>query len=60
MGEVEESDHEKQMQKESQITALKAEIFDFLEAQEQLQSQMRQIEEMKQAKVMELNQIRSG
>ena len=59
MGELEEEvDYEKQVAKEEQIITLKAEIFDFLESQGRLQSQIEKIERMKQQKVEELNKIR--
>ena len=45
---------------EGQILALKADIFDFLEAQEQLNNQMQQIEQLKQQKIAELNSLRAG
>lgn len=45
---------------EGQILMLKADIFDFLEAQELLNGQMQQIEQLKQQKIAELNKIRTG
>lgn len=51
---------EEQEENETRIIALKADIFDFLEAQEQLNNQMQQIEQLKQQKIAELNKIRTG
>lgn len=60
MGELEESDYDEARLREKQIILLKAEIFDSLESQGRLQSQIEQIERTKQQKVAELNKIRAG
>lgn len=60
MGELEESDYDEARLREKQIILLKAEIFDSLESQGRLQSQIEQIERTKQQKVAELNKIRTG